>query len=82
MRLGILQGRAIQAIALVGALALSGGNPPVAEEGATAEGRPVATFPTFLQDFGEVGRGDKLHHTFVVRNDGDAVLEILSVQPT
>ncbi len=82
MKLETQRGRAIQVIALVGVLALSGGNAPIAEENAAKTGRPVATFPTFVQDFGEVVRGDKLRHTFIVRNDGDAVLEIRSVQPT
>ena len=43
---------------------------------------PVAAFPTFVHDFGDVVRGDVLRHSFVVRNDGDAPLEIVSVHPT
>jgi hypothetical protein len=49
---------------------------------AEAEGRPVAVFPALIHDFGQVDRGDKLQHTFIVRNEGDAPLEILSAKPT
>ena len=43
---------------------------------------PVASFPAPLHDFGEVERGDTLEHSFVVRNEGDAPLQILSAKPT
>ena len=36
--------------------------------------------PTY--DFGTVWDGDKIEHAFVVRNDGDKALDILTVQPT
>jgi len=36
--------------------------------------------PTY--DFGTVWDGDKIEHAFLVRNDGDNTLEILTVQPT
>ena len=45
-------------------------------------GRPVAVFPTLVHNFGEVDRGETLNHAFVVRNEGDAPLEILSAKPT
>jgi len=43
---------------------------------------PIATFPSFLHDFGEVSRGQKVKHAFVVRNDGKVDLEVLAVTPT
>ena len=44
--------------------------------------RPSAVFPAFVHDFGQVARGDKLSHSFVVRNEGTAPLQIHSVHPT
>ena len=76
--------RALQAAALAAALALLGpaalAQAPDAPEAEAA--RPEAVFPTFVHDFGEVGRGDRLRHSFVVRNEGDAPLEVQSVRPT
>ena len=46
------------------------------------EGQPKAVFPAMEHDFGTVDRGAKLEHTFMVRNEGNAPLEILSVKPT
>jgi hypothetical protein len=43
---------------------------------------PVATFQEFAHDFGEVSRGQKVRHAFVVRNDGKVDLEVLNVAPT
>ena len=62
---------------LTGAFAIAAAR---AEEAVT--GKPAAVFPATLHDFGAVDRGEKLEHTFVVRNDGDAPLEILSAKPT
>lgn len=74
-------GWTIRTIALIlgvtAALAAPEDTPPAA-----GEGRPVAHFETFVQDFGTVPRGERLLHSFVVRNDGDAPLEIESVKPT
>jgi nucleoid-associated protein YgaU len=53
--------------------------PPAAAPDALA---PVATFPEFAYDFGEVSRGQKVKHSFVVRNDGKVDLEVLNVAPT
>jgi len=53
--------------------------PPAAAPDAAA---PVATFPEFSFDFGEVSRGQKVKHSFVIRNDGKADLEVLNVAPT
>jgi len=49
---------------------------------AAQDGQPKAVFPAMGHDFGTVDRGDKLEHTFIVRNEGTAPLEILSVKPT
>jgi len=35
-----------------------------------------------VHDFGTVERGATLEHTFIVRNEGTAPLEIVSVKPT
>ena len=43
---------------------------------------PVAVFPAFAHDFGEVARGQKVQHSFVVRNDGKVDLQVLNVAPT
>lgn len=44
--------------------------------------KPVAVFPEFTHEFGEVTRGQKLHHIFVVKNEGKVDLQILNVAPT
>ncbi len=46
------------------------------------EGQPKAVYPAAVHDFGTVERGDTLEHTFIVRNEGTAPLEIVSVKPT
>jgi len=46
------------------------------------EAQPKAVFPALEHDFGTVDRGTKVEHTFIVRNEGTAALEILSVKPT
>lgn len=53
--------------------------PPAAAPGADA---PIAIFPTFTHDFGEVSRGQKVKHSFVIRNEGKVDLEVLNVAPT
>jgi len=74
--------RWVVAALLAAALAL----PALAQEAppqAAPEGSaPIATFPSFAHDFGEVSRGQKVKHSFVVRNDGKVDLEVLSVAPT
>ncbi|TNF72802.1 MAG: DUF1573 domain-containing protein, partial [Acidobacteria bacterium] len=42
---------------------------------------PRAVVPETIKDFGTVQRGDRLAHRFVIRNDGDAILEITEVKP-
>jgi hypothetical protein len=42
---------------------------------------PRAVVPESIKDFGTVQRGDRLAHRFVIRNDGDAILEITEVKP-
>lgn len=49
---------------------------------AAPDGQPKLVFPATQHHFGKVDRGTKLEHTFVVRNEGTAPLEILSVKPT
>ena len=57
--------------------------PPEAQPApAAAEPRPAVVFPEFSHDFGEVDRGRQLRHSFVVRNEGTAPLEIQGVHPT
>ncbi len=46
------------------------------------DGQPKAVYPATEHDFGTVERGDTLEHTFIVRNEGTAPLEIVSVKPT
>lgn len=46
------------------------------------DGQPKAVYPAMVHDFGTVERGATLEHTFIVRNEGTAPLEILSVKPT
>lgn len=65
------------AASVAGALMIAGA---VAEE--TTAGKPSAVFPSTLHDFGAVDRGEKLEHIFIVRNEGDAPLEILGAKPT
>lgn len=45
--------------------------------GVRSEGAARIDFPEPAHDFGEVEQGDVLTHTFVVRNAGDAPLELL-----
>lgn len=46
-----------------------------------AAGQPKAVVVEPLKDVGDVAKGEKVIHDFVIRNDGDAVLEITQVQP-
>ena len=43
---------------------------------------PRAVVRESVKDFGRVPRGDSLSHSFVIRNDGDAMLEITEVKPS
>ena len=45
------------------------------------DGQPKAVYPATEHDFGNVERGDTLEHTFIVRNEGTAPLEIVNVKP-
>ena len=49
---------------------------------AAQQAQPQAVFLENEHHFGPVDRGARLEHTFKVRNDGVAPLEILSVKPT
>ncbi|HEX9943947.1 MAG TPA: DUF1573 domain-containing protein [Thermoanaerobaculia bacterium] len=46
-----------------------------------AAGKPKAVVVEPVKDLGTVPKGEKLVHDFVIRNEGDAVLEITNVQP-
>lgn len=46
-----------------------------------AAGQPKAVVAEPTKDVGDVARGEKISYDFVVRNDGDTVLEITQVQP-
>lgn len=48
---------------------------------ALAAGKPKAVAAEPIKDAGSVSKGDKAVYDFVIRNDGDAPLEITSVQP-
>jgi hypothetical protein len=61
---------------------LAAGAPALAQEATSPAKGPVAVFRELVQDFGDIARGDVLEHAFVVKNDGDAPLEILSAKPT
>jgi len=73
--------RRLASVATVAVL-LAAGAPTLAEEAASPAVGPVAVFRELIQDFGDITRGDVLEHAFVVKNDGDAPLEILSAKPT
>ena len=52
---------------------------PFAEDlasGETTSGKPQAVLVEELHDFGDMRMGDTGEHTFVIRNDGDAVLKL------
>src|SRR3954467_12599449 len=46
-----------------------------------ADGKPKAVAVEPIKDVGTVPKGDKAVADFLIRNDGDAVLEITNVQP-
>ncbi len=46
-----------------------------------AAGKPKATVAEPLKDVGTVSKGDKIVHDFVIKNEGDADLQITNVQP-
>jgi hypothetical protein len=73
----------IHLLALLLALAALASPAATAQEEDPAAGdRPVAVFPSLAHNFGEVDRGDSLTHAFIVRNEGNVPLEILSAKPT
>ena len=61
------------------ALALLLATPPAPAQDAAA---PRAVAPEPLWDAGNVGRGSKVSHDFVLRNEGSAVLHVREVQAT
>src|ERR1700683_2168329 len=46
----------------------------------TASG-PIIQFDNEEYDFGKVSSGEKVHHTYIVTNTGDAMLQITNVHP-
>src|SRR5690349_8556368 len=46
-----------------------------------AAGKPKAVVVEPIKDAGTVSKGDKISHDFLIKNEGDADLEILNVQP-
>ena len=48
---------------------------------ALAAGAPKAVAVDPIKDVGTTAKGEKIVHDFVIRNEGDAVLEITNVQP-
>jgi hypothetical protein len=55
--------------------------PPQAGAQPPQRSAPRAVAPEPLWDAGSVGRGAKVSHDFVLRNEGDAVLHVREVQP-
>jgi hypothetical protein len=47
----------------------------------TARGAPAISIPETSHDFGEIGEGTPVSHDFLVKNTGNATLEIQKVQP-
>jgi hypothetical protein len=46
-----------------------------------AQGKPKAVAVEAIKDVGTVAKGEKIVQDFLIRNDGDAVLEITNIQP-
>lgn len=53
----------------------------LAVDAAEAAGKPKAVAVEPVKDVGVVAKGEKIVHDFVIKNEGDAPLEITSVQP-
>jgi len=53
-----------------------------ATEQAVAKAGPKIIIEEMTYDFGEVWSGTKVQHAYVVRNDGDSLLKIISVKPS
>ena len=52
-----------------------------AEEKASAQAKPQISFDAASYNAGEVWEGDKISHTFIVKNTGTAQLDITKVKP-
>ena len=52
-----------------------------AEEKASAQAQPQISFDATSYDAGEVWEGEKISHTFIVKNTGAAQLDITKVKP-
>jgi len=66
------------------AVLLVAGLPVVAQEAAdpSSETGPRAVIEAPLADVGEVSRGERVTHDFIISNEGDAPLEITEVRPS
>lgn len=68
--------------ALAGTLAVQAQQAPgVAPPTTTGGGTPKIEIAEPKHDFGKVWVGDRLEHTFSIRNTGDGELRILAVKP-
>ncbi|HXG66977.1 MAG TPA: DUF1573 domain-containing protein [Blastocatellia bacterium] len=50
--------------------------------GSKPNGAPKLVIKEMTHDFGVIKAGEKLAHSFIVKNEGTAPLEILSVSPS
>lgn len=55
--------------------------PLVAQQAAPSESGPRVIMPEPVFDAGKIAKGEKITHDFVIRNDGEATLEITDVRP-
>ena len=69
-------------LALVAILALClVASPGLPRTAGAADAKPKAVVVEPVKDLGTVARGEKIAHDFVIRNDGNAPLEITAVRP-
>lgn len=57
-------------------------NNPESASGEEEGGMPELAFETKSYDFGTVSQGEEVEHPFVYRNEGDAPLVIVSIEPS
>ncbi|HZI63338.1 MAG TPA: DUF1573 domain-containing protein [Thermoanaerobaculia bacterium] len=67
------------AAAIIGIIGLLAAGAVLAQEPAAPQ--PKIVVPELMHDFGNMPRGDKLQHDFVLRNEGAAPLEVREVRP-
>ncbi len=54
---------------------------PIVAQAGTTEAKPIMEIPSPRHDAGSHWEGEKVSHTFEVRNSGKGELRILSVKP-